>query len=289
MKYNLVHKTTYTYLNSVHNYQCIVCLKPLNLDTQICEDFTLAIEPNPEDLYSRKDYFNNTQHYFSVLTPHKVLQVVASSVIEVIPKKKVIINSISCLEALQIIHSNPVLKNELLQFQLSSPFIFWDDEIKLFAESCLMPHTSFYDAIKKLSQKIFTEFEFKSGATTLNTPLKTVLRERKGVCQDFTHLMIACLRSLGFAARYVSGYLETLPPKGKVKLQGSDASHAWISVYVPEMGWCEFDPTNNLIPSERHIVTAYGRDYSDVSPLKGVIFSSGEHKVKVEVDVIPIS
>jgi transglutaminase-like putative cysteine protease len=101
-------------------------------------------------------------------------------------------------------------------------------------------------------------------------------------------LAIASLRSLGFAARYVSGYLETLPPKGKPKLQGSDASHAWISVYVPDMGWCEFDPTNNMIPGERHIVTAYGRDYADVAPIKGIVFSSGSHKVKVEVDVIPV-
>ena len=121
---------------------------------------------------------------------------------------------------------------------------------------------------------------------TKNTPLKTVLKEKKGVCQDFSHLAIACLRSVGLAARYVSGYIETIPPKGKPKLQGTDASHAWISVYIPDMGWCEFDPTNNMIPQEKHIITAYGRDYADVSPLKGIIFSTGEHKVKVEVDVI---
>ena len=182
-----------------------------------------------------------------------------------------------------------VLKNELLQFQLPSPFIFWDDDIMTFAKSCLLPNLPFYEAVKSLSEKIFTEFEFNSGATTINTPLNVVLKQRKGVCQDFTHLMIACIRSLGFAARYVSGYLETIPLKGTVKLQGSDASHAWVSVYVPDMGWCEFDPTYNIIPGERHIVTAYGRDYSDISPLKGIIFSSGAHKVKVEVDVIPLS
>jgi len=289
MKYKLVHKTKYTYVNPVHNYQCIVCLHPVNSSMQVCEDYKVTIEPKPQNLYSRKDYFGNTQYYFSILKPHTVLEVIATSVVEVFPPKLLFVNTVTCLETLNLFQSNLLLKNELLQFQLPSPFVFWDDEVKSFAETCFMPDVPFYEAITKLSEKIFKEFEFKSGATTLNTPIKTVLKERKGVCQDFTHLMIACVRSLGFAARYVSGYLETLPPKGQVKLQGSDASHAWVSVYVPGMGWCEFDPTNNLVPGERHIVTAYGRDYSDISPLKGVIFSSGEHKVKVEVDVIPIS
>ncbi|WP_418262123.1 transglutaminase family protein [Flavobacterium faecale] len=288
MKYKLIHKTTYTYVNAVHNYQCIVCLHPVNSDKQVCEDFKLTIEPKPQNLYPRTDYFGNIKYYFSILKPHKILQVVTTSIVEVFPPELLFVNSITCSETLELFSSKLHLKNELLQFQLPSPFIFWDDEIKAFAESCLVPDCSYYEAVSNLSSKIFTEFEFKSGATNLNTPLKTVLKERKGVCQDFTHLMIACLRSMGFAARYVSGYLETLPPKGKVKLQGSDASHAWVSVYVPGMGWCEFDPTNNMIPGERHIVTAYGRDYADISPLKGIIFSSGEHRVKVEVDVIPL-
>jgi transglutaminase-like putative cysteine protease len=289
MKYKLTHKTTYTYTDAIHNYQCIVCLHPITSERQNCEDFKLTIEPNPQNLFARTDYFGNTQYYFSILKPHKVLQVIATSIVAVFPPKVPVANTITCAEALHLFSTKLVLKNELLQFQLPSPFIFWNEEIKLFAQTCLVPNESLYESIAKLSEKIFTEFEFNSGATTINTPLSEVLKLRKGVCQDFTHLMIACLRSLGFAARYVSGYLETLPPKGKVKLQGSDASHAWVSVYVPEMGWCEFDPTNNIISGERHIVTAYGRDYSDISPLKGIIFSSGEHKVKVEVDVIPIS
>ncbi|WP_016989994.1 transglutaminase domain-containing protein [Flavobacterium sp. ACAM 123] len=288
MKYKLTHKTSYIYTDAIHNYQCIVCLHPITSERQNCEDFKLTIEPNPQNLFERKDYFGNTQYYFSILKPHKVLQVIATSIIEVFPPKLLVANSITCAEALHLFSTKLLLKNELLQFQLPSPFIFWNEEIKLFAQTCLAPNESLYESIAKLSEKIFTEFEFNSGATTINTPLSEVLKLRKGVCQDFTHLMIACVRSLGFAARYVSGYLETLPPKGKVKLQGSDASHAWVSVYVPEMGWCEFDPTNSIISGERHIVTAYGRDYSDISPLKGIIFSSGEHKVKVEVDVIPI-
>jgi transglutaminase-like putative cysteine protease len=112
-----------------------------------------------------------------------------------------------------------------------------------------------------------------------------VVKAKKGVCQDIAHLMIASLRNMGLAARYVSGYLETLPPPGKQKLIGADASHAWVSVYFPGIGWVEFDPTNNILPSHQHIVIAYGRDYQDVAPIKGIVFSSGEQKLKVQVDV----
>jgi len=287
MKYKLRHQTVYTYVNPVHNYQSVLCLQPLTLPNQICRDFKIEIEPTPSKIYSRVDYFGNSQHYFSIHEPHKVLKVVVTSEIENTPKNTLPINNISCHEAKLLFSSNHNLKLELLQYQLPSQFIIWDEEIITFAKTCFSPSASLYESVKQLSKKIFTEFQFKSGFTTINTPLKTVLKEKKGVCQDFSHLAIACIRSMGFAAKYVSGYIETLPPKDKPKLQGSDASHAWIAVYIPEMGWCEFDPTNNMIPQQRHIVTAYGRDFADVSPLKGIIFSSGEHKVKVEVDVIP--
>ncbi|KAB1158167.1 transglutaminase family protein [Flavobacterium luteum] len=287
MKYKLRHQTIYTYVNPVHNYQSVLCLQPLTLPNQICRDFKIDIEPTPSKIYSRVDYFGNTQHYFSIHEPHKILKVVVYSEIENFPKKIQPINYITCQDSKILFSSKHALKLELLQYQLPSQFIVWDEEIINFAQTCFSPSASLYESVEQLSKKIFTEFQFKSGFTTINTPLKTVLKEKKGVCQDFSHLAIACIRSMGFAAKYVSGYIETLPPKDKPKLQGSDASHAWISVYIPEMGWCEFDPTNNMIPQQRHIITAYGRDFADVSPLKGIIFSSGEHKVKVEVDVIP--
>lgn len=286
MKYKLRHQTVYTYLNSVDNYQSVICLQPQSLPTQICRNFQLEILPTPTKIYTRKDFFGNSQHFFSIHESHKTLKVIASSDIEVLPNTLPAISSITCKEAQEIFVNNKQLKVELLQFQLPSTFIYWDEEIKIFATDCLLPSLPLFEGVKRLSEKIFTRFEFKSGFTSVNTPIKTVLKERKGVCQDFSHLAIACLRSMGLAARYVSGYIETIPPIGKPKLQGSDASHAWISVYIPNMGWCEFDPTNNIIPQEKHIITAYGRDYSDVVPVKGIIFSSGEHKVKVEVDVI---
>jgi transglutaminase-like putative cysteine protease len=286
MKYKLRHQTIYTYVNSVDNYQCVLCLEPLSLPTQFCNKFDLAIEPKPNKIYTRKDFFGNSQHYFSLHESHKILKVIACSEIEISPKNLATISPITCEEAKMKFQNHNALKIEVLQYQLPSQFIKWDDEIKAFAETCLSPNMPLFEGVSKLSSKIFYEFQFKSGFTSVNTPLKTILKERKGVCQDFSHLAIACLRSVGLAARYISGYIETIPLKGKPKMQGSDASHAWISVYIPEMGWCEFDPTNNLIPSDKHIITAYGRDYADVPPLKGIIFSSGEHKVAVEVDVI---
>jgi len=286
MKYSVRHQTLYEYENVVDNYHGILCLQPLNLPRQICKNFKIEIKPAPAIIYPRKDYFGNTQHFFSIHEPHKTLKVITTSDVEVIPPSSININFNTCEEALNKINNEHELQVELLQYQLPSQFIKWDDEIKNFAKECFLPHNPLYDAVKKLTEKIYNEFKFEEGFSTLNTPLKTILKERKGVCQDFSHLAIACLRSMGFPARYVSGYIETLPPPGKLKLKGSDASHAWVSTYIPNIGWCEFDPTNNLIPSDRHITVAYGRDYADVAPLKGIIFSSGNHEVKVEVDVI---
>lgn len=289
MKYKLKHRTLYTYANEVHNYQSILCLHPRNSAKQICKNFKIEIEPKPSKIYTRTDYFGNIQHYFSLHQPHKSLKVTVSSEIEVFNNvTQLTLNPITCEEAQLKFINDRSLKIEVLQYLLPSQFITWDEEIIAFAESCILAKAPLFEAVLNLIKKIYTEFQFKSGSTNINTPLKTVLKERKGVCQDFSHLAIACLRSVGIPARYVSGYIETLPPKGKPKLEGSDASHAWISVYIPEMGWCEFDPTNNMIPKQRHIITAYGRDFADVSPLKGIIFSSGDHKVKVEVDVIPL-
>jgi transglutaminase-like putative cysteine protease len=265
-----------------------LCLQPRNSAKQICRNFKIEIEPKPSKIYARTDYFGNIQHYFSLHESHKSLKVTVSSEVEVLNNPVQLFNTISCEEARTKFQTDLNLKNEVLQYQLPSQYISWDDDIIAFAETCLMPEVSLFEAVLNLIKKIYTEFQFKSGSTNVNTPLKTVLKERKGVCQDFSHLAIASLRSVGIPAKYVSGYIETIPPKGKPKLEGSDASHAWISVYIPDMGWCEFDPTNNMIPQQRHIVTAYGRDFADVSPLKGIIFSSGEHKVKVEVDVIPV-
>ena len=150
------------------------------------------------------------------------------------------------------------------------------------------PGRSMFEASFELMQRIFEDFDCVSGFTNIATPLNEVMLEKKGVCQDFAQIAIACLRSMGLPARYVSGYIETIPPEGMEKLVGTDASHAWFSVFLPEHGWLDFDPTNNQLPGDRHITVAWGRDFADVTPLKGVAFGSGEHELKVAVDVLAI-
>lgn len=286
MTYRLLHKTQYDYSENVNNYHGLACVTPKNLPNQTLSNFSLTIHPTPDEIYTRTDYFDNTVHYFSIHKPHNKLIILAKSTLETHSSAN-LCSSITNEETRERLRTDDTLKNSLLDYRLPSPFVQWDNEIKQYAADCFVDTESFYESAKRLCHKIYTEFTYVPGFTTIHTPLRTVLREKKGVCQDFSHLAIACLRSLGFAARYVSGYLETQPQPGKVKLQGSDATHAWVSVYVPDLGWCDFDPTNDLVPQDRHIITAWGRDFGDVSPLKGIIFSTGKHTFRVEVDVIP--
>ncbi len=290
MKYKLIHRTTYEYQVFVNGYHSLACLCPKTTPTQLCSAFTLTITPTPAELVQRTDFFGNTIHYFSIQQPHKELHVVAESIVENLPAPPPLQGkpSMSCAEARRLFQVDQNLRNELLQFMLPSPFIHWEKEIENFAKDSFPENRPLFEAVQHLCTRIFREFEFMPDATTIHTPILSVLKDRKGVCQDFSHVALAAIRSMGFAARYVSGYLETKPPPGAKKLQGSDASHAWISAYVPGLGWCDFDPTNNVIPGLRHITTAWGRDYSDVPPLKGILFSSGKQKLKVAVDVLPL-
>lgn len=291
MKYRLIHKTEYKYEEPVNNYHSLLCLTPRSLPKQLCQDFTIKVFPEPSEIVERLDFYGNITHYFSLHTSHKTLTVLTSGIVECLTEttgSPLTLSQVTCAEARERFLLDRSLKISLLEYTLPSPLVRWDQEIRDYAQDCFQEDRPLYECVEALSRKIFTEFDFVSDFTTIHTPIKEVLAAKKGVCQDFSHLAIACLRSFGFAARYVSGYLETLPPKGKTKLQGSDASHAWISVFVPDYGWCDFDPTNNVVPGERHITTAWGRDYSDVPPLKGIIFSYGKHTLKVEVDVIPL-
>ncbi len=171
------------------------------------------------------------------------------------------------------------------EFVLDSPLIEITEQLRAYAQPSFSPQRPQVEVVYDLMQRIHQNFEFRPGFTDTSTPLAEVLEHRRGVCQDFAHLGIGCLRSMGLPARYVSGYIETLPPPGKEKLQGADASHAWFGVYVPGFGWIDFDPTNNQVPSDQHVVVAFGRDFSDVTPIKGVIFGAGQHELSVAVDV----
>ena len=169
-----------------------------------------------------------------------------------------------------------------------SPFISFSAEVRAYAEPSFVRGRPLIGCLRDLNSRIRHEFAYDPAATTLATPLLEVLAKKRGVCQDFAHLFIACARAMGLPARYVSGYLLTRPPPGKPKLRGSDASHAWVSVFIPEFGWVDFDPTNNCLPNEEHVVLGWGRDFDDVSPLRGVVLGGGEHRLKVGVDVEPV-
>jgi transglutaminase-like putative cysteine protease len=171
------------------------------------------------------------------------------------------------------------------QFLFPSPLVTVGPAAAAYARPSFAPGRPVLDCALDLIRRIHTEYSYDKSATTIDTPVEQVLADRKGVCQDFAHLAISCLRALGLAARYVSGYLETLPPPGKPKLEGADASHAWVSLFIPDSGWVDLDPTNNLIPGESHITLAWGRDYGDVTPVKGVVMGGGAHTLSVTVDV----
>lgn len=287
MQYRVNHITEYKYqelVNTAHNRLCLV---PLNLPEQKCLTSEIKILPVPDETEYRTDFFGNTILFISIYKEHQKLEIISESTIDILPKIQV---SLAANSPLQWNEIKSVIAQrdeyaDVSQYLLPSHYVPNSLAIKKFAEECFPPGETLWNACHLLMKKIFTSLKFTPGFTTINTPVEEVVKSRKGVCQDFAHLMIACLRNMGVPARYVSGYLETFPPPGKEKLVGSDASHAWVAVYFPEIGWVEFDPTNNLLPAENHVIVAFGRDYFDVAPLKGIIFSSGNQQVEVKVDV----
>jgi transglutaminase-like putative cysteine protease len=289
MIYQISHTTRYRYQNPVSLCHNTACLAPRNTEYQQRVSGAIDVDPAPAILHRYVDYFGNTAHYFSLQHPHTELTVTSLSLIDIDHSGFLPLPTTSppwehVREAIRT-YANDSLQTQ--EYSLSSPYVPFLPELYDYAQISFLPQRPIVDATLDLMRRIFSEFQYDPEFTSLVTPLTTVFKHKRGVCQDFAHLMLSCLRSLGLAARYVSGYLETLPPPGKVKLQGSDASHAWISVFVPESGWVDFDPTNNQIPTTQHLVTAWGRDYSDVAPLKGVIFGGGAHTIEVAVDVEP--
>jgi transglutaminase-like putative cysteine protease len=219
------------------------------------------------------------------------MEVIAHSLVEVFPTKHPAARSTPPWErvrdACQIEKLTP--GSEAGVFRFGSPMVPLGEDFASYALLEFAQARPILEAVLGLTNRIHKEFKFDPRATDVSTPVSEVLKKRAGVCQDFAHLMLACLRSLGLPARYVSGYLETAPPQGMQRLTGADASHAWVSVFCGEgAGWIDTDPTNNLLPNERHITVAWGRDFSDVSPLRGVTLGAGSQKLSVAVDVIPV-
>ncbi len=289
MKYRVVHKTEYFYGITVSHCHNLAHLRPRNLDAQQCLGHRLQIDPLPMDLAEHEDFFGNDVSYFSITQPHQTLTVTATSEIQLetgndqlaqdkdIPWDKV---------RMRLAEPLTDSDRENLQFVLDSPLAATSPQLAEYAATSFPPTRPLLEAVRELMERVHHDFTYDPQFSTVSTPLSDVLSNRRGVCQDFAHLAIASLRSLGLAARYVSGYLETLPPPGQVKQQGADESHAWFSVYLPDVGWHDFDPTNNSVPLDQHITTAWGRDYADVTPLKGVIFGGDPgHKPQVSVDM----
>ena len=292
MLYSLSHTTRYKYDGFVTYCHNIATLKPRNIPGQKLLDYTLEITPQPSEISEKIDFFGNTITRFSIQQQHSELKVIAKSKILrenlSISEKGDLANEkkITLIEALAALKETSPDIFEARQFTLESALVSKiSPEIKAYAEESFRPERSIYEASYELMQRIFIDFDFVSGFTNVATPIHEVMKERKGVCQDFAQIAIACVRAVGIPARYVSGYIETLPPEGQEKLIGADASHAWFSVFVPKYGWVDFDPTNNVIPHEQHITVGWGRDYYDVPPLKGVIYSSGKNRMKVSVDL----
>ena len=236
----------------------------------------------------RTDYFGNRVCFFSLQEIHHRLEITAESRVSVAATTPPALALSPPWERVVALFSDPVSPEvvEPYQFCFDSPLLRAAPELADYARLSFAPGTPLLAAVNDLNRRIFSDYKYDPVATTVATPLEEVVASRRGVCQDFAHLAIACLRSLGLAARYVSGYVRTRPAAGQTRLAGADASHAWFAVYCPDLGWVDFDPTNNLQPAEEHITVAQGRDYSDVSPVTGVITGGGKHEVKVSVDVL---
>jgi transglutaminase-like putative cysteine protease len=291
--YQIFHDTHYHYDSPVSLAQQLAHLWPRACAWQRCTERQLQISPDPTSRRDELDVFGNPLTRLAFERPHDELLVNASLTVEVLARPTLDFNQSPAWEETRnaLSYSSQPLSPELLEacrFRFESPYVHLKRNFVEFSESCFPAGQPLLLGVQALMEKIFSEFTFDAEATQVATPLVEVLERRRGVCQDFAHLMLACVRSRGLAARYISGYLLTQPPPGQPRLIGADASHAWVSVFCPVLGWVDFDPTNNVQPALEHITLAWGRDFSDVSPLRGVILGGGSHDPEVRVTVMPL-
>jgi transglutaminase-like putative cysteine protease len=287
MKLRVVHRTAYAYSEPVSTSHHEAHLAPRDGERRRTLVHDVSITPSPSLRRERFDYFGNRVMFFSLREPHRALEVVTTSVVDVGTVPPPALEATppweSVRDRLRVDRRRDLL--DAYAFTFDSPLVRSTPALREYAEPSFPPGRPVLQGVRELTSRIKAEFAYDSEATDLHTPLTEVLRDRRGVCQDFAHLQIGGLRALGLPARYVSGYLLTHPPPGRPRLIGADASHAWISAFVPDLGWVDFDPTNDLIPADEHVTVAHGRDFSDVTPLKGVILGGGRHQVQVSVDV----
>jgi transglutaminase-like putative cysteine protease len=297
MKLEVTHETHYDYVPAVEIAQHMAYLQPLNTSGQELLMHTMDISPLPALMRQTQDVYGNTRSFFSLQSPHTQLRVTSHSVVQT-AAQPLPDSSISWEQTRELFrYQSGASFNPATEFAYPSPYVPRDLEFTSYARASFAPGTPVLAAAQNLMQRIYADFTYESQSTQVNTPALEALAQRKGVCQDFAHIMIACLRAMGLPARYVSGYLLTHPAPGTVKLRGSDASHAWISVYIPdfpeEQRWCDLDPTNNRCgwhsPGEDYVTLAIGRDFADVSPIRGVIHGGASHTLAVGVTVEPLT
>ncbi len=291
MRYRITHTTKYAYSEPVPVCHNKVHLRPRATIGQTCGLFRLIVIPEPIDVETEVDYFGNSVEYFSLVDSHRGLSITATSEVDVSATNDVANSSISpewetLVEGLKSRPPQASINDCLFAFE--SDYAPKSRDLAAYAKESFTPRRPIVEAALDLTARIFEEFEYDPRATNVRTQVDEVLANKAGVCQDFAHFGIACLRSLGLAARYVSGYLRTAPTPGRSKLVGADESHAWLSVYCGELGWVDFDPTNNVIPTTDHVTIGYGRDYGDVCPIQGVFVGGGDQTLSVSVDVSPI-
>jgi len=286
----VVHETVYHYAPRVDIAYHLACLMPQSGHAQQVADAELAVEPKPAQETTSTDSFGNLRTYFALFTPHDVLRVRAESRVVVTPR----------FDDLDPGHSArwETVRNTLryrvrapfwpaADFLYASPFVPMLDELRAYAEPSFPSDRRLVEGAVDLMHRIHADFDYEPASTSISTPLQEVFAQRHGVCQDYAHVMLGCLRALGLPAAYVSGYLLTHPAAGQPRLLGADASHAWVSVWCPQLGWIDLDPTNDVVVGNSHVTLAVGRDFGDVTPLRGVIRGGGEHTMRVAVSVVP--
>lgn len=289
MRYEIIHRTRYDYSQDVSVSHHVARLTPRATARQIVVAHQLEIDPPPAARSEHPDYYGNISTFFSTHAAHRTLQVTARSEVEVRPGLSPLGTASPPWETVRHLcrtGSNQI-PPDVQEFRFPSAFVPRLAALAEYATASFTPDRPLLEALLDLTRRIHDDFKFDPKATTISTPMLQILRNRCGVCQDFAHLQIGCLRALDLPARYVSGYIETLPPPGQPKLTGADASHAWIQAFAPPTGWIDIDPTNNLLPTSQHLTLAWGRDFGDVSPIRGVIVGGGKHTLSVAVDVAP--
>jgi transglutaminase-like putative cysteine protease len=290
-RYRVTHTTSYVYEQPVSASYGLLHLLPRTLPSQRCESSELVIDPPPDDVADRVDTFGNRSAWFALHTPHRSLRLTATSVVRITPVPAVLGGDGPPWEDVR--DDLARLGDDFLDaahHRLPSPCIDLSPALREYALPSFPARRPIVEGLVDLVSRIHADFAYKPGTTTVRTTVDEVLAARTGVCQDFAHLGIGCLRALGLPARYVSGYLETKPPPGKAKLVGADQSHAWLSAYVPTVGWVDADPTNDRLVTDRYITTAFGRDYGDVPPVRGIIYTRGSTRqltVSVDVERLP--